>query len=80
MNGNSAVRKEIHELIDAMPERNLYALRPLLDVLVDETDDDILTNEEKLLFEECQKDLIERPESFMSVAEYKNQRGLVTQR
>ena len=77
MNGNLAVRREIHELIDVMPERNLYALRPLLDVLVDDTDDDILTDEEKRLFEECQKDLIEHPESFMSVAEYKNQRGLV---
>ena len=38
---------------------------------------DVLTNEEKFLFEECQRDLVERPESFMSLAEYKKQRELV---
>jgi hypothetical protein len=68
MNGSAlAVRQEIHNLVDTMPERNLYALRPLLDVLVDEpiiieTD---LTDEEKAIIEEGDKHYREHPEDFV---------------
>jgi hypothetical protein len=68
MNGSAlAVRQEIHNLVDTMPERNLYALRPLLDVLVNEpiiieTD---LTDEEKALIEEGDKHYREHPEDFV---------------
>jgi hypothetical protein len=68
MNGSAlAVRQEIHNLVDTMPERNLYALRPLLDVLVHEpiiieTD---LTDEEKAIIEEGDKHYREHPEDFV---------------
>jgi hypothetical protein len=68
MNGSAlAVRQEIHDLVDTMPERNLYALRPLLDVLVNEpiiveTD---LTDEEKAIIEEGDKHYREHPEDFV---------------
>jgi hypothetical protein len=62
-----AIRREIHSLIDTMPERNLYALRPLLNVLVDEpvfieTD---LTDEEKAIIEAGDKHSREHPEDFV---------------
>ena len=62
-----AIRREIHSLIDTMPERNLYALRPLLNALVDgpviiETD---LTDEEKAIIEAGDKHYREHPEDFV---------------
>jgi len=65
MNGALNVRDEIRELINIMPERKLHALRPLLGVLVDD-DDDTLSDEDLALFQECEKDCVERPESFAS--------------
>ena len=76
MNGALAIREEIHGLIDAMSERKLYALRPLLDVLTDEQDDDALSDEEMASFLEFEKDIRERPQSFVYIAEYKKRRGL----
>jgi len=76
MNGALAIREEIHGLIDVMSERKLYALRPLLDVLTDEQDDDTLSDEEMASFLEFEKDIRERPQSFVSIAEYKKRRGL----
>ena len=76
MNGALAIREEIHGLIDVMSERKLYALRPLLDVLMDEQDDDTLSDEEMASFLEFEKDIRERPQSFVSIAEYKKRRGL----
>jgi len=70
MNEALAVRDEIHGLIDNIPERNLYALRPLLGILVNEPDE-TLSDEELALFFECEKDRKERPESFISIADYK---------
>jgi hypothetical protein len=32
---NAVLRKELHAFIDAMPESNLYALKPLLAVLAE---------------------------------------------
>ncbi|GHU27714.1 hypothetical protein FACS1894172_19950 [Spirochaetia bacterium] len=53
-------------MTDNIPEHKLYALRPLLDVLVDEedTDDNILSDEERRLLEKCREDRKEHPEHF----------------
>jgi hypothetical protein len=58
------VRQEIHSLIDTIPERNLYVLRPLLDFLVDNRADDVLSEDEQGLLEKCRLDRQEHPESF----------------
>ena len=64
-----AVRKELHTLIDTLPERKLNALRPLFDVLVDdetiiETD---LTDEELVIIAEGDRLYKEHPENFISL-------------
>jgi hypothetical protein len=73
------VRREIHNLIDRIPEQKLYALRPLLDVLADGeyADDDILSEEEFALLEKSRKDRKEHPESFTPWREIR--RGKATQ-
>jgi predicted dehydrogenase len=63
----TAVRKELHDYIDALPERNLYALKPLLSVLVNdriiiETD---LTAEEKTIIAEGRAQFRDHPEDFV---------------
>ncbi|MDR1149769.1 MAG: hypothetical protein LBK66_14180 [Spirochaetaceae bacterium] len=59
-----ALRQEIHGIIDDIPERNLFILRPLLDFLTDKnTADDSLSSEELRLLEQCRKDRKERPEN-----------------
>ena len=67
------LRKELHNLIDNMPERKLNALRPLFDILVDdeviiETD---LTDEEKAIIEEGDKHYREHPEDFVPLESIK---------
>jgi hypothetical protein len=63
----TAVRKELHDYIDALPERNLYALKPLLSVLVNEriiieTD---LSAEEKQIITEGRAHFKDHPEDFV---------------
>ena len=70
----SALKNEIHALIDNMPEKNLAALRPLLSVLSEplyaiETD---LTSEEKTLINEGVKEYHDNPDSFIPLRELKN--------
>ena len=67
------IRKELHSLIDTMPERKLNALRPLFDVLTDdetiiETD---LTDEELALIEEGDRHYHEHPEDFVPLESIK---------
>jgi len=78
MNGALTVKDEIQGMIDSLPERALYALRPLiLDAFTNTPDeDDILSDGEMKLLEQCRKDWKETPESFISIAEYKKRRGL----
>jgi len=78
MTGALTVRDEIQGMIDSMPERTLYALRPLiLDAFANAPDsDDTLSDDEMKLLEQCRKDWKETPESFVSIAEYKKRRGL----
>jgi len=59
MNSALSVRDEIFEIIGNMPERKLHALR---DFLAD--DDDMLSDEEVKLLEQCRKDIKEYPENF----------------
>ena len=67
MSKNAILRQEIHEAIDALSDRNLRALRPLLTILKDEplvieTD---LTEEERALIAEGVKRYYEHPEDFV---------------
>ena len=69
MTETATLRKEIHSIIDVLPERNLSALKPLLTVLLDEpiyieTD---LTDEEHALIEKGVKCYREHPEEFLSL-------------
>jgi len=66
-------RKELHSLIDNMPERKINALLPLFDILVDdeiviETD---LTDEERTIIEEGDRHYREHPEDFVSLESIK---------
>ena len=80
MNGALTVRDEIQGMIDSMPEQTLYALRPLiLDAFANAPEgDDTLSDDEVKLLEQCRKDWKEKPESFISIAEYRKRRGLNT--
>jgi hypothetical protein len=64
----TAIRKEIHNIIDTIPEPNLHILRPLLDDFLtkDNTDDDVLSDEEIMLLDQCDRDRKEHPENFTS--------------
>jgi hypothetical protein len=62
----TTLRNELKSIIDDMPERSLYALKPLLSVLsidpiIIETD---LTAEEKAIIEAGEKEYREHPETF----------------
>jgi hypothetical protein len=70
MDGAAALRKEMRDIIDIMPEYNLYRLRPLLDALIDIDPDDILSDEEAQLLEQCRKNRKEHPEAFISLDDY----------
>ena len=69
----AALREEMKEFIDMMPEDNLVRLRPLFEVLIDEDDDDILSPEEVRALEQCRRDLRERPESLISLDDFLRQ-------
>jgi len=64
----TAIRQELHSIINTMPERKLNALRPLFEVLIDddtisiETD---LTDEEHALIAEGVQHYHEHPEDFV---------------
>lgn len=63
-----AVIQELHELLDTLPERSLYALKPLITLLseepVIETD---LTAEERALIEEGMQEYKRDPSSFTTL-------------
>ena len=61
------LRKELHDFIETMPERNLYALKPLMSVLSDppysvETD---LSAEEIAMIDEGMAEYRANPSSFI---------------
>jgi hypothetical protein len=64
---DSVLRKELHGYIEAMPERSLYALKPLLSVLSEplytiETD---LTAEEIAMIDEGMAEYRDDPSSWI---------------
>jgi len=61
---NTAIRQEIHGIIEDIPERNLFILRPLLDFLIDNEADDSLSIEEQNLLKQCREDRKKHPENF----------------
>ena len=68
----AVLRKEIHGIIDAIPVRNLHALKPLLSVLAEpaytiETD---LTPEEIAIIDEGIQEFRDHPENFISLKDY----------
>jgi hypothetical protein len=68
----NAVLTEVHSLIDTMSERSLNALRPLLDILVEnDSDGDVLTDEEKKLIADSDRRYREHPEDFVSLDDFK---------
>jgi hypothetical protein len=65
----AVLRKELHDYIEAMPERNLHALKPLLSVLAEppyviETD---LTAEEIAMIDEGMAEYRADPSSWISL-------------
>ena len=73
-----AVRDEVIEMVRNMPERNLYALRPLMDVLASEPAEmeDGLSDEDMEALMQSRERWAAEPESFLSVDEYAQSRGL----
>ena len=63
MTGTLEVRRTIHELIDNIPDHKLEALHPLLNILVEETEDDMLSPEEHKLLEKCRIERKTSPEN-----------------
>ena len=65
----TSLRQEIHSIVEAIPERNLLALKPLLTVLLDEPMyiEKDLTDEEHTLIKEGVKRYREHPEDFISL-------------
>ena len=61
MSETVTIKEEVHDLVESLSDHALYALRPLLKVLLDELDD-TLSDEELTLFLECEKDIHEHPE------------------
>ena len=68
----AVLRKEIHSIIDTIPERSLHALKPLLTVLAApaytiETD---LILEEIAIIDKGIQEFRERPQDFVSLKDY----------
>jgi hypothetical protein len=66
---NAAIRQELHSYIDKLPERDLYALKPILSILAEpayilETN---LTEEEKAIIAEGDREFEEHPENFTAL-------------
>ncbi|GHU26400.1 hypothetical protein FACS1894152_0940 [Bacilli bacterium] len=67
MGENIAIRQELHTLIDSMAERNLYALKPLLTILVSEqvTIETDLSSEEHAIIADSVERYHRNPHSFV---------------
>jgi len=52
METTAVLRKEIHSMVDALPDRDLIAVRPLLSLLVEPVIETDLTDEENAMIEE----------------------------
>ena len=68
----TVLRKEIHNIIEAIPARSLHALKPQLSVLAEpfytiETD---LTAEEIAVIDEGIQEFRDHPENYISLKDY----------
>jgi adenylate kinase len=69
MSITTAIRQELHSYIDVIPDRNLYALKPILSILAEpayilETN---LTDEERTIIAEGDREFEEHPENFVAL-------------
>jgi hypothetical protein len=67
MMNTAAIRQELHTYIDVIPDRNLYALKPILSILAEpayilETS---LTEEERAIIAAGDREFEEHPENFV---------------
>jgi hypothetical protein len=73
----AVLRKEIHSIVDALPDRSLNAIRPLLSLLIEppisETD---LTNEENAMIEESLAEYMVDPSSITPWREARRGRAI----
>jgi hypothetical protein len=69
----AVLRNELHDYIDTLPERSLYALRPLLSVLAEPlyTVTTSLTAEEISMIDEGMQEYRDHPESFVPLESIK---------
>jgi hypothetical protein len=63
----NTIRQELHTYLDEIPDRNLYVLKPILSLLAGpdyilETD---LTEEERAIIAEGDREFEEHPENFV---------------
>jgi hypothetical protein len=73
MTNAMTIRQEMHGFIDAMPERKLYALKPLFYILNDDEPLIIeadLTDEERAIIAEGEAEYKRDPSSFTSLKDY----------
>jgi hypothetical protein len=69
MMNTAAIRQELHDYIDTLSDRNVFALKPLLSILAEpsyilETD---LTEEERAIIAEGDRTFEEHPENFVAL-------------
>jgi len=77
----ATLREELHTLIDAIPDRALVALKPLLQFLAEDYSKPVVepaNQEERALIEEGMREYEQNPESFITLSEYKKRRGIET--
>jgi len=73
-----AVRDEVIQMVMNMSERSVRALRPLAEVLVNvpEYDDDAFSDEDMQDLMQSRKMWKENPESFITIDEFMESRGI----
>jgi hypothetical protein len=73
MSAATSLRQELHTYIDVIPDRNLYALKPILAILAEpayilETN---LTDEERAIIADGDREFEEHPENFVPLERIK---------
>jgi hypothetical protein len=70
----AVIRKELHAIIDTMPERSLPAVKPLLSYIVDDYWEPVIepaSPEEIAMADKRMKDYEKDPSSFISLKDIK---------
>ena len=74
-------RKELHKMIDTMPDHFVQAILPLITCITEEYWKPVIepaSPEEIAMIEERMKDYEKDPSSFITLSEYKKNKGLKT--